>query len=341
MATSANTTIYDVAAQAGVSAMTVSRVLNGSARVADGTRERVEAAIESLGYVPNTLARGLRSATRTVALVIPDVSNPFFTELVRGAEAVAWAHDYTLFLGNTHGSPEQEALYLQKFVGHGVDGLLIAPSGDRSEGALEDLQGRGLPFVLVDTKVGGIRADTVSSDNAEGARQLTEHLLNLGHTAVALVGGDPDRSTSQERQQGYEETLRQRSISPRPDYYVSTDFSRAAGFEATQQLMSLAAPPTALFAANNTLAVGAVEALRDLNLRVPEDVALVCFEDLELASTLYPFLTVLAQPARTFGEVGAQFLLERVRDPALAPRKRELPLSLIVRQSCGSKLHHS
>ena len=338
MAELSNSTIYDVATHAGVSAMTVSRVLNDPERVAASTRERVEAAIQTLGYVPNTLARGLRSATRTLALVIPDVSNPFFTDMVRGAEEVAWRDDYTLFLGNTHGSPEQEARYLRKFIGHGVDGLLIAPSGHAARGALEHVQERGVPFVLVDAKVRGVKADTVLSNNVKGAEDLTRHLLNLGHRAIAFIGGEKDKSTAQERERGYRKTLQRDGLSVRSDYIHHTDFSRAEGFQVTRRLMALPEPPSAIFAANNTLVVGAAEALRELGLRVPEDVALVCFEDLELASALHPFLTVLAQPARTFGQVGAQLLLERIKHPARSPRSRVLPLSLIVRRSCGSQL---
>ena len=336
MTETSSVTIYDVAARAGVSAMTVSRVLNNSTRVAASTRARVEAAIDALGYLPNTLARGLRSATRTLALIIPDVSNPFFTDIVGGAEEVAWAHGYTLFLGNTHGSPEQEALYLKKFIGHGVDGLLIAPSGNAAKTPLLGVQARGIPFVLLDAAVKGIVADTVLSHNAKGAETLTEHLLGLGHKAIGFVGGDPDKSTAQERERGYREALRRHTIKVRADYVHATDFSRAQGHEAARQLMALAEPPSAIFAANNTLAVGVAEALRELDLKIPGDVALVCFEDVELASALNPFLTVLAQPARSFGQMGATFLLERIQNPTLEPRSSVLPLSLIVRESCGS-----
>ena len=331
-------TIYDVATHADVSAMTVSRVLNSPAQVAVPTRERVEQAIEALGYVPNTLARGLRGSTQTLALIIPDVSNPFFTNIVRGAEEVAWENGYTLFLGNTHGSTEVEGRYLRKFRGHGIDGLLIAPSGHETGIPLASIRKRNIPFVLLDARVEGVGADIVLGDSEDGARLLTEHLLALGHRRVALVGGPADKSTAQERERGYRQALKAHGLEPDPSYIRTTDFSRAAGFGVTRDLLALPQPPDALFAANNLLAVGAAEAVREAGLRIPQDVALACFEDLEFASALDPFLTVLAQPAREFGQLGMRFLLERIAEPSLAARERVLPPSLIVRRSCGAEL---
>ena len=329
-------TIYDVAERAGVSAMTVSRVLNQSSRVAETTRLRIQKAIDELGYVPNTLARGLKGVTRTLAFIIPDVSNPFFTDIVHGAEEVAWQHGYTVFLGNTNSSAEREKHYIQKFLGHGIDGLLIAPSGDSTAPILADVTARRVPFVLIDADVPGVRADKVLGDNAKAAQELTEHLLTLGHTRIAYVGGRLDISTGQERASGYRAALKERGVKVNPGYLCTTDFSRAEGYASAKALMSLPTPPTAVVAANNTLAVGVIEALRELNERIPEDVAVVCFEDLELASALHPFLTVMAQPAREFGQIGARFLLERIAKPTLALRSCVLSPTLIVRKSCGA-----
>ena len=331
-------TIYDVAEHAGVSAMTVSRVLNESSRVAEATRQRIQAAIHELGYVPNTLARGLKGVTRTLALIIPDVSNPFFTDIVHGAEEVAWQHGYTVFLGNTNSSAQREKLYLQKFLGHGIDGLLLAPSGNSTKTLLADVAARHVPFVLIDADVPGIQADKVLGDNHKAAQELTEHLLGLGHTRVAYIGGRTDISTAQERASGYRAALKQRGIKVNSGYFYTTDFSRRAGYNAAAALMALPTPPTAIVAANNTLAVGIVEAFRELGKRVPEDVALVCFEDIELASALHPFLTVMAQPAREFGQIGTRFLLERIAKPSLALRSCVLAPTLIVRKSCGAAL---
>jgi LacI family transcriptional regulator len=329
-------TIHDVAAHVGVSAMTVSRVLNKSTRVAESTRLKIEEAIRQLGYVPNNLARGLRASTRTLALIIPDVSNPFFTDIVHGAEEVAWQQGYTVFLGNTHSSAEREKHYLYKFLGHSIDGLLIAPSGHETKATLDDVRARGVPFVLVDASVKGIKSDTVLGDNVVGATQLTEHLISLGHKRIAYIGGRPDISTTQDRERGYKKALTKHGLEIRPDYIYSSHFFRQEGYDIAKSLARLTTPPTAIFASNNGLAVGVVEALRDLKLRVPQDMALVCFEDVELASALNPFLTVMAQPAKEFGRIGATFLLERILQPDLAVRSTVLPPSLIVRQSCGA-----
>jgi LacI family transcriptional regulator len=331
-------TIHDVAAHVGVSAMTVSRVLNKSTRVAESTRQKIEDAIQALGYVPNTLARGLRAATRTLALIIPDVNNPFFTDIVHGAEEVAWQQGYTVFLGNTHSSAEREKHYLYKFLGHGIDGLLIAPSGDVTKTALTDVQARGIPFVLVDANVQGVRSDTVFGDNFLGAVQLTEHLISLGHKRIAYIGGRPDISTAQDRERGYKKTLMKHGLEVRSAYIHSTHFRRREGYDIAKSLANLATPPTAIFAANNDLAVGVVEAMRELKLRIPQDMALVCFEDVELASALNPFLTVMAQPAEAFGRIATMFLLERIAHPALPVRSSVLKPTLIVRASCGAGL---
>lgn len=332
----ATITIHDVAAHVGVSAMTVSRVLNKSTRVAEATRLKIEEAIEQLGYVPNNLARGLRTSTRTFALIIPDVSNPFFTDIVHGAEEVAWQQGYTVFLGNTHSSAEREKHYLYKFLGHSIDGLLIAPSGHSTKATLDDVRSRGIPYVLVDANVQGAKSDTVLGDNLTGAIQLTEHLISLGHKRIAYIGGRPDISTAQERERGYKKALQKHGFKIHPGYVYSSHFRRQEGYDITKSLAGLTEPPSAIVAANNELAIGVVEALRDLNLRIPHNMAIVCFEDVELASAINPFLTVMAQPAKEFGRIGATFLLERIVNPTLPPRSRVLAPSLIVRQSCGA-----
>ena len=330
-------TIHDVAAHAGVSAMTVSRVFNEPERVSARTRERIERAIEKLGYTPNALARGLKGSTRTFALVIPDISNPFFTQIVRGAEEVARQEGYTVFLGNTDSSTENERHYLHKMLSHRIDGLLIVPMGDRSKPVLQQVRARGVPFVLIDVKVPGIQSDQVVGDNTGGGFVLTEHLIKLGHERIALVSGRREISTIAEREQGYKEALKRHNIRFEPAYLVPTDFSSQAGYEAVKTLLELPQPPTALVVSTNILAVGAMEALRAAGLRVPGDVALACFEDIGLASALQPFLTVMAQPARDFGRTGVTFLLDRITEPQRAFQRVSLPPKLVVRVSCGSQ----
>jgi LacI family transcriptional regulator len=345
----ADVTIQDVAARAGVSAMTVSRVLNQPARVAPATRQRVEQAIRELGFVPNALARQLlRGRTHTLALLVSDIGNPFFTQIARGVEDVAQRNGYTVIFGNSDESVEKERQYLHALLGRRIDGLLIAPAGNGSRTMLDLLVQRGTPFVLLDRAIDGVPADVVIGDNIGGARQLTEHLIGLGHRRIAMVNGDPEVPTARDRRRGYLETLRDHGIEPRPELIVDGAYRRDSGTRAARQLLALPREqlPTAIFAANNFLAVGVIEALRAAQVIIPRDIAVVCFDDIEMAAALDPFLTVMAQPARTFGTIAAQFLLERL-DPspgiagprdAAAPRRVVLPPELIVRVSCGAQL---
>lgn len=322
--------------------MTVSRVINNHARVATATRQRVEAAINELGYVPNALARGLQQGrTRTIALILSDISNPFFTLVARGVEDVAQRHGYTVILGNSDESVEKEWQYMNVMLSNRIEGLLLAATGNGSRKTLNFLAQRGTKFVLIDRDIDGIVADTVVGDNIGGARMLTQHLIKLGHRRIALVNGRREVPTARDRQRGYEEALHTHDIEPQPMLITERNFTREGGGEATQQLLALPPDqrPTAIFACNNFLGIGVIEALREARLDVPRDIAVVCFDDIELASVLQPFLTVIAQPARTFGTVATQLLLDRLdgREES-RPRKVVLPAELIVRASCGAQL---
>ena len=348
--TPAAITIQDVAARASVSAMTVSRVINHPARVAPVTRQRVEQAIRELGFVPNALARQLlRGRTHTLALLVSDIGNPFFTQIARGVEDVAQRNGYTVIFGNSDESVEKERQYLHALLGRRIDGLLIAPAGNGSRPMLDLLVQRGTPFVLLDRAIDGVPADVVIGDNIGGARKLTEHLIGLGHRRIALVNGDPEVPTARDRRRGYLEALREHGIVPQPELIIDGVYRRDSGTYSARQLLALPKDlrPTAIFAANNFLAVGVIEALRAAQVIIPRDIAVACFDDIEIAAALDPFLTVMAQPARTFGTIGAQFLLERLEpSPSGAagpratptPRRVVLPPELIVRVSCGAQL---
>lgn len=336
-------TIQDVAARAGVSAMTVSRVINQPARVAPATRERVERAIRELHFVPNALARGLlHGRTQAIALLVGDISNPFFTQIARSAEDVAQRNGYTLILANSDESPEKERQYIHTLLSRQIDGLLVAPAGNASRPLLDLLSQRKKPFVLIDRVMDGVAADMVVGDSIGGARTLTEHLIGLGHERIALVNGSAEVSTARERRRGYIEALRLHGIEVRPELIVEGNFKREGGVQAARRLLALPADqrPTAIFADNNFHAIVVIEALHDAGLSVPDDIALVCFDDLELASALSPFLTVVSQPTRTFGTIAMQFLIERLNvvEP-LPPRKVILPPELIVRISCGARAY--
>src|SRR5579871_2483259 len=214
-------TIRDVARLAGVSAMTVSRVLNASPRVADETRRRVEAAVAELGYVPNGLARGLtRRRSKTLAVVVPDIANPFFTLVVRGAEEVAWRAGYHVLLANSHGDLERERANIDDMLAFQVEGLLVAPAGDGSAAELRALERRQVPFVLVDRTVEGYRGDLVRGDGVAGARQLVEHLVGSGHRRIGMVTESEAVSTARDRLRGYREALAEAGIAFDPELVV-------------------------------------------------------------------------------------------------------------------------
>lgn len=332
-------TIRHVAERAGVSAMTVSRVINESPRVSRTTRRRVEEAIAELGYVPNRLARSLSARkTGALGLIVPDVGNPFFTLVVRGAEQVAWRSGYHVILCNTQGDLGREREYIEDMVAFQVEGVLLAPVGDRSRPNLRVLGRNRVPFVLVDRAVAGLETDLVQGDSIAGARRLVEHLIALGHTRIAMVTETNEVSTARDRLEGYRDALEAAGIPVRQELIAETiAIDPGNAFEATQRLLELPERPSAIFAVNNVAALGVVEAVRAHGLVIPDDLALVCFDDLENASRLSPFLTVMAQPAETFGTIASQLLLDRIAGQA-GDRRRVvvLPADLIVRESCGA-----
>jgi LacI family transcriptional regulator len=322
--------------------MTVSRVLNNSGYVAPKTRQRVEQVISELGYVPNALASGLlKGRTRTIAIIVSDINNPFFTTVVRGVEDLAQRNNYTVFVGNSDESLEKERHYVATLIGKRIDGLLITPTGNSSRSMLDALSRRGTPFVLIDRYIENVNADTVVGDNIAGAKMLTRHLITLGHRRIALVSGRRDASSTRDRQRGYQETLAEHDITLQPALITESAYRRDEASRMVARLLMLPPDqrPTAIIACNNVLVIGVIEALRAAGLTVPQDMAVVCFDDIELASALDPFLTVVAQPVRSFGTIAAQFLFERLDgDAGLQARKVVLTPELIVRRSCGAQL---
>jgi len=338
LAPSNNVTIKDVARLSGVSSMTVSRVINGSDNVRPATRQRVERAIAELGYVPSRLARGLiRQKTGTLALIVPDVANPFFTLIVRGAEDVARRAGYRIILCDTRADLAIEREVIEEMIAHRVEGIAIAPVSDRSRGHLERLARFGVQFVLIDRTVPGVESDVVVGDSLGGAHRLVEHLISLGHRRIGFITESDDVSTARDRRQGYLAALAAAGLALDPILIVHSTVDPPGGFDGMRRLLELAEPPTAVFTVNNLVAVGAIEAVRAHDLEVPDDVALVCYDDIEYASRLYPFLTVMSQPAETLGKLGTQLLLERIEGRAPEqPRLVVLPAQFVVRQSCGA-----
>ena len=333
-------TIYDISKLAEVSPMTVSRVINQSGKVSEATRAKVEKAIEELNYIPNASARYLTARkSKILSLIITDINNPFFTKLARGAEDKAKQLGYRLMLCNSDEDIDKESDYINMLISTGVDGVLITPSEDKSKKNLRTLNKYKIPFIMLDRKVEGIASDEIHGDSKEGTRKVLKHLIGSGHEKIAIINGPLDVSTARERQEAYIETLQAHGLSVREDFIFQSHYKNKNKDEVFSELLALDKDewPTAIFAANNIIAINTIKELRKRSILVPEDISVVCFDDLDPAFDLDPFLTVVSQPAYQFGYTGVQMLIDRVEKTAPAEfRKVVLPSELIVRRSSAS-----
>jgi DNA-binding LacI/PurR family transcriptional regulator len=328
-------TVKEVARQAGVSTATVSRALSGSAGVREPLRSRIFEAARLLSYRPNRAARDLRvRSSRAVGVLIPDIENPFFTSLVCGIEDVLGKTDYSLLLASYNEDPEQERRRLEVFRADGVCGLIFAASRAPSK-IYSELEKDGLTLVAVSRSLPRLRADEVTVASRDGAYVATSHLIRLGHKRIAMINGPSVFPTARDREAGYEDALREAGINLKDELLVHCAFKQAAGHAAMEQLLKLAKPPTAVFAASNLLTLGALQAIHERNLAIPSQIAIVGFDDMPWAMSLRPPLTTVAQPAFEAGRTAAEMLLARVREPSLPRRQVVLETRLIVRSSCG------
>ncbi|HET7726551.1 MAG TPA: LacI family DNA-binding transcriptional regulator [Candidatus Limnocylindrales bacterium] len=334
------TTISDVARRAGVSAMTVSRVINGSGHTSPDARARVEQAIAELGYVPNAVARHLRSKrSKTIGLVITDITNPFFTSIARGAEDVAGPHGFGVLFCNTDESEADEVAYVSMLLQRQIDGVLLVPASASSR-SIKLLRDRHVPVVVLDRRVRAPSVDVVRGDSEGGAYGLVRHLVSLGHRRIAALAGPREVSTSIDRVEGYQRALADVGVPLDPDLVRFGGYQEAAGHAMAREVLAHAQPPTAIFAGNNFIAAGVLAAVRECGLRVPDDISLVAFDDLPSAWTADPFLTVAVQPAYELGRRAAELLLERLHGGEARPaREVVLPVELLVRRSSGPPQH--
>ena len=315
--------------------MTVSRVVNGSDLVSAATRRRVERAMRELAYIPNRAARSLViNKLGVLALVIPDISNPFFPLLVRGAEEAAREAGYTIVLGNSDEQFERENAYLRAVCSLRVDGVVLAPSGSRSTESLDLLRRQGIPVVLVDRGVNGVAADVVHGESRNACRYLTEHLIEHGHQRIAMISGPPDVSTAQLREQGYLDALAATNLEFDPSLIRHSPYTRQGGHREAVALLSGADRPTAVVTANNFLGFGVLDHARQLGLRVPDELAIVTFDDVEIVAE-EPFLTCAAQPAEAIGRAATERLIARLNGDTSAPHEMVLETEVRIRRSCG------
>lgn len=327
-------TIRDVASRAGVAPITASRVINNTGYTSEDVRRRVRQAADELGYTPNALARSLRSnQTRTLALVLTDVTNPFWTTVARGVEDTASEAGFHVILCNTDESETKQETYIETLVQKRVDGMLLVPAGSHSQ-PIVYLRQQGVPVVVLDRSLPGLQVDSVRSDSRGGACELTRLLLSLGHRQIAVITGPRHVSTAEDRVAGYRQALAKAGINP-PDTWVRYGtFTIESGQTMMADILALPERPTALFACNNFLAIGALQTLHQAGINVPQDMSVAGFDDLPTAMVVSPFLTAVAQPAYEMGQRATQLLLDRLGEGKNAPiQEIILPVVLQQRQS--------
>lgn len=308
--------LQDVANKAGVSVKTVSNVVTGHVHVAPATRERVQAAIDTLGYRPNLSARNLRRGrSGLIALALPELDSPYFAELARFVVQAAEEHGLTVLVDQTDGLADRERLVMAGFRSHLIDGLIMSPVG---LGSTEIAEHDGkIPLVLLGEKVGAGSADHIAIDNIAAAREATEHLLALGRRRVGVVGDQPDSpagsGVARLRRRGYEQALRAHGIAPDPTLIADVpSFGRRQGAEATRRLLDSGARPDALFCFNDTLALGALRMLAEQSLRTPSDVAVIGMDDIEDGRWSTPTLSTIVPDKMEIARCAVEMLLDRM-----------------------------
>ncbi|KAE8763343.1 LacI family DNA-binding transcriptional regulator [Georgenia thermotolerans] len=326
-------TIRDVAAAAGVSVATVSRVTTASGYpVGAETRARVLAAIEELNYRPNALASGLNQKnSRLVGVVAPDLANAYYPEVTRGIEDVANEHGYQVLFCSTDRDRGKAAAYIDALLQKRVAGLAVVGGGPEVNLQPRDVAGYGASVVYIGRP--SEKFSTVRAENGRAAAAMTQHLLDLGHTDIAFVSGADSSAATVERLRGYRRALKDNGLAARPERVLAGDYTEAGGYAAARALMEREDRPTALFAANDRMAIGAMAAMADLGLRVPEDVAVVGFDDVPMASYVRPALTSVSISARQLGVEAMRLLLA---GPDARPRHVRVKTRLVVRASCGA-----
>lgn len=325
--------LVDVARRADVSITTVSHVVNGTRYVAPDTRERVERALTELTY-DRPVQKQAQHTGGAVGLALTGTSNPYIGELIQGVESELSRAGMALLLMDTHDDREREAQSVATLLGRQVEAIILAPSAGWEHATLPLLRRHGTTFVLVD-RLSDARCDQVGTESEAAAFALVDHLLDRGHRRVAMLSGLPGLSTTTERERGYTRALRAAGLSPDPQLLAAGRSSVDGGRAAVQRLLTLRQRPTAVFSGNNAMTVGALIALKEAGLTVPDDVALVTFDDFEWASALSPALTAAAQPFHAMGSMAVQLLTRRLADPAAPQRVMRLPVEIQHRESCG------
>lgn len=326
-------TIHDVAQSAGVSPTTVSRYLNNRIELPAPTAARIDAAIAELDYRPNLLAKRLSTGkSEAIALVTPEIANPFFAALAAAVEDEAERHGYAVFMSSTRGDVTREIASLRRLNDRHVDGLILMTNRP-DDGTLAELIEPGSPVVLVDEDIPGVEVPRIFVENVEGTYLATSHLIAAGHRSIAMIGGPDGLMSVRERRQGFERAMREHGIAISPDHLLLGAYTREFGRAATARLLALPTPPTAIVAASDYIAVGVMHALREAGLSIPADMSIVGFDDMPFAELMDPALTTIRQPVAAMGRLGFQTLLGLMTGERPAEMLTRLPVQFIERRS--------
>ncbi|MBK5482573.1 LacI family DNA-binding transcriptional regulator [Peribacillus sp. TH16] len=325
--------IVDVAKEANVSTATVSRVISKSGTVKSDTKERVLKAIELLNYQPNVLARQLRRMeTKTILVVVPDITNTFFSKVLRGIESVAMESGYQVLLGDALNNVDRESGYLNILQQKKADGMILLTA--RIDGQVVEDIAKQFPVVLACEYTEGFEIPTVSIDNISSARKATEHLINLDHKRIGFLSGPFNSVLGRDRLKGYNQAMAQHSLPILSTMVQEGDFSYESGFNLTLKLLANEVPPTAIFAANDEMAIGAIKAIKSKGLSVPGNISVVGFDDIKFASIFEPSLTTVAQPSFDIGRIAMELLIKIISKVNLEKSQYILDDKLVVRESC-------
>jgi LacI family transcriptional regulator len=336
--TDSHPTLSDVARKAGVGTTTVSRVINGGHRVSEKTLARVRGVIDQLGYMPNQAARILKGErTKTIGMVIPSIADPFFASCAEAAQQIARAHDSLLIVTVTNNDPHTEMENLNVLMRHRTDGLLLAPANYQSD-TLSDLLAKvAVPAVTMDRPLQKSNIPSVVADNYKGARTATQHLIDHGYKRILCLGGETTLYTIRERLRGYRHAVEETGHACIIDMSVK-DYKTAE--YAIESAMAGSHPPDAVFTLKNSVTIYAFEAMQKLKIAIPKTLALIGFDDFELASTLVPSITVVQQPIEDIGRIAAEMLFDQLLDGKRTKQKKrpgqiKLDTRLVLRGSCG------
>lgn len=328
-------TIREVAKRAKVAPITVSRVVNKSGYVSEKTRQRVEAAIEELNYIPNTISQSLRyQKTNMITLLVTDITNPFWTGVTRGVEDVCNDHGFQVVLCNTDEKFSKLEGYINLMLEKQSDGFVLAPT-DSSKELVQSILNKHVPIVLVDRVLEGVEASIVLNDNEEGAYQLATHLIELGHQRIAVLAASEEISTNVQRLAGYRRALRDADLSINENLIIYGDFTVESGYEMAKTIMCQPEPPTAIFAVNNFIAIGAMMALQEAHLKVPDDISIVCFGEIPYALPETAKMTTANQFPYQLGVKAAEVLLELIEDENAHHKEVVVPIEISIRDSSG------